>query len=101
MRKKFTPIILVLLLISFSTVSASGDWWWEDSFVKARHNVYSSGQFLVIAGPYLGSKIIKVTHGKMIPAVGYVDNDGTRFYMSKWSYKQFKKGKRPNWFVPQ
>ena len=99
MKNKFAPIILVLLLISFSSVSA--DWWWENSFIKVRHNVYSNGQFMVISDPYLGSKIIKVTRGKMIPSVGYVDNDGTRFYMSKWSYKQFKKGKRPNWFVPQ
>ena len=80
------------------------DSYWEDSFIKIKkpENIYSSsGNFLVKYSPYLGSKTLKVIPARMIQAVAYVDNDGTRFYMSKWSYKQFKKGKRPNWFVPQ
>ena len=74
------------------------------SFIKIKkpHNVYSkSGKFLVKSSPNLGSKTLKLIPARMIQAVAYVDNNGTRFYMSKWSYKQFQKGKKPTWFVPQ
>ena len=73
---------------------------WRDSFYQ-----YSSIQkikapfgFVVKSDHYLQAKTLKeISTSTVIGAIGYLETDDGRFYMSSWSWDRALKGEPPNW----
>jgi len=73
---------------------------WENSFVK--YDIVKSqnapGGFVIFNAPNKASRIRKETHTPTKLSVkGHVINNEGFFFMSKWSWEQHLKGKKPNW----
>lgn len=53
---------------------------------------------IVLAGPTLESDILnQIAQPGTIEAVGYVETEEGKFYISQYSWEQYKAGKDPNW----
>jgi len=73
---------------------------WRDSFHKypSTQKIIAHHGFFVKSAPSVNARTVKETSDyAVIYAVGYLDTDRIRFYISEWSWKRASRGHTTNW----
>lgn len=101
-KKIYCSLLFLFVALFSSSICANT---WQDSFHKYSKPkiIVAPNGFEVKINPSENSKTIKIEYkNSKLEVMGYFDNlrdDRLRFYMSAWSWKQYQKGKRPNWVL--
>lgn len=95
-------MIFIICVLTIPNIAISRPQNWINSFIKYEQtmSIPVPNGYLLKSDPSLEANDIPIKQmDNSLLAVGHVDVDGQRFYMTEWSWSQYLKGKNPNWVL--